>query len=273
VTLRCEDIQAQAAGLASLRANDPERRAAEAHARTCPACAEALAEGAAVLDMVDRVLPLEAPRAEALARARREILAEIAPASGPASVPGVHGGGRSAPAAIAAVMASLAAMWLLPMVKHLGRGDLTLGSAAWALAAAAAAAAALVWGARVLFALPAIGLTLAVLDGGGGGLQASMGMKCAGLELGLAALPLVLTYVLARRGLLAVPIVAVAAAAGAGALVGQAVLHAACHAVPGTAHNLVFHLLPVLLALALGAFAGRSASARRAAATPPTSPG
>jgi hypothetical protein len=170
-------------------------------------------------------------------------------------------------------MGSLAAIWLVPMVKHLERGDVALGSGAWGLAAAAAAAAALIWGARMLLALPAIGLELAVLDGGGGGLQASVGVKCAGLELGLAALPLVVTYFLARRGLLALPIVGVAAGAGAGALVGQAVLHAACYAVPSNAHNLIFHLLPVLLALTLGAGAGRSAAGRPAAATPPTSPG
>jgi hypothetical protein len=263
VTARCREIQAQAAGLASLPTEDPERRAAQAHARSCADCSAALAEGAALLSLIDEALPLEAPRTETLARARQEILGDLS-ASREADVAGETRRIRrpASPLGIAAVTAVLAASWLLAMARHLGQGPLTVGSAAWALAAALASAAALTWGGGLLATLPLMSIGLALVGGGEGALQVVTGLKCAALELALAVSPLILTVVLARRGVLDRPVATVAAAAGAGALVGQAALHAACQAVPGTAHTLVFHFLPVPLAMLLGAWAGRGLVAR-----------
>jgi len=209
---RCQEIQTQAAGLASLAPGDRERRAAEAHALSCASCAGALAEGAAVLSLVDEALPLGVPQPEALARARREILAEMAAESTPSQLPA-------------------------PPRRRRSR------------ASAAAVAA--------LAALPVLSLVLAIFKSGAAGLQGTIGIKCVAFELAFAVGPLVATFALARSGRLGRPILAVAAGAAAGALVGQAVLHVTCHALPSTSHALVFHTLPVMLALALGALAGR----------------
>src|SRR5204863_49955 len=65
----CERIQSEAAGLAALAPGDPERVAAFGHARTCPACAQALDEGVALLRLLELAAPAEAPRPEALALA------------------------------------------------------------------------------------------------------------------------------------------------------------------------------------------------------------
>ena len=81
-------------------------------------------------------------------------------------------------------------------------------------------------------------------------------MKCVVFELGLALAPLAVAFQLARKGRLGSTRGALAAAAGAGAIVGQGVLHVACHASPSLTHGLVFHTLPVLLALGAGALLG-----------------
>lgn len=206
----CADIQAQAAGLASLAPGDRERRAAETHALTCASCAAALAEGTAVLSLVDEALPLGAPQPEMLARARREILAELAAGSPPSQRP-QRRRGRFRPSATAVAP---------------------------------------------LTAVPALAVALALLKGGAAGLQAPIGIKCAAIELAVAAGPLVIAFALARRRQVSRSIIAVAMAAAGGALVGQAALHVACHALPSTSHAFVFHALPVMLALALGALAG-----------------
>jgi hypothetical protein len=255
VTLRCDQIQASAAGIAALAPSDPERRAAEAHALVCAACAAALAEARAVLALVDRALPLEAPRPEAMARARAEILREMSSPGAPART-GHTARRLPAPRAIAVVLAVLAGCWLLPMIKHFNAGMPVVVSAALAVMAAAAGAAALTWGGRTLLLLPLLSLALAVFDGGSGGLQVSAGVRCVVFELGLALAPLAAAFQLARKGRLGGGRGAVAAAAGAGALVGQAVLHVACHASPSLVHGLVFHTLPVLVALGAGALLG-----------------
>jgi hypothetical protein len=247
MTVTCEEVQAQAAGLASLPAGDPERQAAEAHARTCTACRAALAEGAAVLALIDRALPLEAPQPEALARTASQILRELA-----AERPSAR---RSVAGSVAALGATWAGCWLLVMAPHRGQGAAVLVSAAIALVTALVGAAALTWGGRVLPALPALSLLLSLSTGGSAGLQVAQGIKCAGFELALAAVPLAIAFALVRRGRLAP--VGLAAAAATGALIGQAALHVACHASPDPGHALVFHTLPILLALGVGALAGR----------------
>lgn len=207
---RCLQIQAQAAGLASLAPQDRERRTSETHALTCAACAAALAEGAAVMGLVDEALSVAAPPADALARARREILAE------------------------------LAASARRPPSRAPRRG-------------AGAVAAAIVL-ASVL---------LAILGGGPGGLQPTVGIRCAAFELAFALGPFVSVFALMRRGRLVRPVATMAFGAAGGALLGQAMLHAACHALPSTSHAFVFHTAPLLLALVLGTLAGLRAAAAR----------
>lgn len=250
MTSPCTRIQAEAAGLMSLAADDPERRAAEVHAVTCVACAAMLAEAGAVMKLLDQVPPLRAPRAGAMARVHAEILASIA--REPAGKPSV----RVPPDArvLGTLAAVLAGVWLLPMLKHLGDGAPVAVSALLAVAAIAIGVAALRRG-GAWWTLPGLAAFAFVATGRGpGGLQAVHGLECGLFEFALALVPLGIALRFVRRGRLRVP--AGAAAAGTGALVAQAALHVACHAQPGTSHALVFHAGPVLVALAAGAAAG-----------------
>ena len=56
--MTCAEIQAEAAGLASLPATDAARVEVNLHARSCPSCAAALAEGARLMDLLDEALPM-----------------------------------------------------------------------------------------------------------------------------------------------------------------------------------------------------------------------
>jgi hypothetical protein len=120
---------------------------------------------------------------------------------------------------------------------------LTLGTAVVVAALASTRSA----GAAALVSV-AVSLTLGALDAhDAGGFHVTMGIRCMGIELvlgGLAAIVLHVGGVAQKR-----PEV-LAAAAGAGALAGQAGLMIACHA-PGTLlHGLAFHTLGVVIAVA-----------------------
>lgn len=251
-------LQGDAAGLASLAPDDPQRLVAEAHASTCPPCAQALAEGASLMRLLDEAGPQEAP-ADSIARVQSSLVAEIAgDLATEARRPSRRGAPMPAPGTLGAFLAALATEWLLPMVKRFGSGPGPIASGGIAIVAASIATGAILVGPRALALLPVASLGLAIFNGGGAGLQAMTGLSCAALELGLALVPFGVMAYLARRGRLTPPVLALGAGAGGGALIGQAVLHVACHAEKSTGHNLVFHTLPVLLALGLAALATRA---------------
>jgi hypothetical protein len=76
--------------------------------------------------------------------------------------------------------------------------------------------------------------------------------KCARLELIMALVPAtVLLFVLRRQPACFVRSTSFAGFAGAGALGGQAVLHVMCAMEPSLSHQLIFHVAPLLLAMAL----------------------
>ena len=247
----CAEIQKYAAGLASLRPDDPERHAATTHAMTCGGCAAALAEGQEVLALLDVVLPLEAPRSEALARARSGVLAAAHERGAvPAHKPQPRGAGGGT---IAVLGAALLLEWVAFTLKH-WRDEAAMGFsiALAALAVALGVGPIVRWaGPRALIPLPIVAAlaALAALVGveGDAGVQAAYGFKCA-FELVVAAgAPVALALVLARRGVFPRPEVALAAAAGGGVLDGLAALRLGCHAGPSVLHTLLFHALPAVL--------------------------
>src|SRR5712692_11270197 len=73
----CREIQGGAAYLAALPETDPERELAFEHARSCAACAEALAEGERTIALVDELPPPQRPTVLALKRASEPILREL----------------------------------------------------------------------------------------------------------------------------------------------------------------------------------------------------
>ncbi len=76
-------IEENAAGLASLPADDPERVAAYDHARECPDCARLLGQAARMLAALDALPPAPVPPPPALRAVRQPILARLAALSLP----------------------------------------------------------------------------------------------------------------------------------------------------------------------------------------------
>ncbi len=76
--MTCAEVTRDAAGLVASPRGDDARVAAEAHAASCPGCAQALAEAAATLALLDQAPPLPPPSAAALRRASAPILRELA---------------------------------------------------------------------------------------------------------------------------------------------------------------------------------------------------
>jgi hypothetical protein len=230
----CERIRADAAGLAALPPDDPERAAAFAHAQGCPGCARALAEAARLQALLGED---EAPAlpAGALARAAQAIEEEL----------GREARRRSAwaAAAAAAVLAAVVGLARRRQAAPLDWGvAAALGGLAVALAALARGRPRTALGAALAAAFAAI------LAGGAGPVEAETGVHCLLTELAGATAVVVAGW-LALRGSATRPArAAVAAAAAAGALAGAAGLQIACPAHELASHLVLFHAGGVLLA-------------------------
>ena len=169
--MTCADIQANAAGLASLDADAPERQQAFAHGRECPACRQALAEGEALMRVMDEALPVAAPQPTALAHAKAKILAELAAEEYAAAREraGTRRPGRASSGAKAASSGAIAR------------------AIAWAL----------------VVGIPIVSFLVSAIAGSGAGpLGAATGLRCLRLEIILSLPPLVVAGLLAWRGVL-----------------------------------------------------------------------
>ena len=228
----------QAIAIAMGQPPEPQERA---HLDLCEACrarVEALRaiadEGQRALVALDEVAPLspEASR-RVLERVRTEAQAA---ARWPAAL--LVGGICVAAVGLAAREAPAHA------ISALALPALTLGAAVVVGALATTRSA----GGAALVSV-AMSLALGVLDAHeAGGLHADLGVRCLGIELVLAGLAAMIVHV---GGVAQKRPAVLAAAAGAGALAGQAGLMVTCHAPGSLVHGLVFHTLGVLAAVAL----------------------
>jgi hypothetical protein len=261
----CERIQANAAGLAALDEREVERRAAFAHAVDCHACRAALREGEQLMRLLDAESEAaERPSAAVMARVANEILASLdheTERAGPRRLRGWRG--AVAPVAIAVVSLAAGLIRIAAATHPLPGADRVRASVAMVALTSMGVTGALLLGGWLTSLFPAASVVMSFLDGGQAAHQASIGVSCAGFEMVFALLPAVVAGLLVRRGFLASPTTSLAIAAGGGALVGQSVLHALCHAQPSTAHNLLFHTMPLLLALLVGGLVGRRLPLRR----------
>jgi hypothetical protein len=241
----CDELRRDAAGLAALAEDDPDRRAAFEHARGCPGCAAALREGERLVAMLEELPPDAAP-AEALRRAAAPVLDRLPPVRPGLALPLVTAAAGALVAVAARSTSDAPRDWL-------AAGALALAAAGVAHLAARSAGAA----AGVALALS---LVFAVVGGGPGPLDAPEGLRCAATELGAAVLPLAAAAALWRadeRARWLLP-----AAAASGALAGQAALEVACRAPHAWAHLLAFHAAAVLAAALAGAAISFRAVAR-----------
>jgi len=231
----CDDLRANAAGIAALPEGDLDRETFFAHARGCSGCMEALREGEKLVAALASA-ELPPPSRRALRRASAPILAELTPSRWP----------LRAAAAVAAFAIPIlfshhrdlegwaAALLVLTLATALSATAGTLHAGAWV---ALAASAGLAIGAG---GIPGFADT-------GPGLATRVGVDCLALELAGAAVATAL--VLWRAGAnAAFP----AATAAAGALAAQAALHLACTAHAQAPHLWVFHVGGVAAAALAG---------------------
>ena len=271
VAAACAELRANAAGIASLRADDPERRAAWQHAEGCPACAEALEVGDALLTILDSGRELSGPSADVLARTSAAVLRDAGRRS-------VFDRPWLAPVAIAAAALLAWPMLVVGEAHALGRfsagGALrpALEGALLALVAAGILVVERGRSRRALASLGALAVGLAVYDYVSGS-SPRLYINCGSLEQLSAVLPLVAAGLLAYRQKrradgpggdgeqVSLPL-AFATAAMGGAVVGLTALHLLCpfHTLE---HLVVLHVGGVALAAAVGGALGLVASRLR----------
>ena len=232
----CHRVQADAPGLAALRSDDPERVAAWAHANGCPECASALREAERVQTLIAGWEPAPLP-AGTTERASRAIVAELR-----------REARRRALGSIAAVCASV--LLFVGFARKHSRSPED-----WAVAAVLAVLA-IVLAAfarrRPLFVVGvAVLATMAAgLAFGEAPLAGAPGVHCLATELASAAAVVGAVWLAVRRGTTSPARSAIAAAAAAGALAGDAALQVTCGAQNEVPHLLAFHVGGVLLAAA-----------------------
>ena len=246
----CDELRQDAAGIASLPEGDPEREQYLLHAGGCAGCLQALREGEKLMRAIE-ASPLPAPSKEALQRASAAIAAELRAPARPRWI---------WPAAAAAVAAFCVPILLSRQLDREGlAAALVVLIAATLLAGTAGvlrAGALVTLAASAGFALAAGGVPVGLLS-----TPVHLGgIDCAVLELAAAALPLAATAWMFRRRSLPG---ALATAAAAGALAGQAALHLGCPGNHSALHLWVFHVGAVAAAALLGFLVeGRLVSAR-----------
>lgn len=248
----CRRLHADAPGLAALRADDPERVAARAHAGDCADCARALREAERLQAVLGSGAPARAHE-RAPSGAARAILAELR-----------REARRRARGSMVAAGVAVLLFLGFARVHSRSAGDwakvAALSALALLLAALARRRPLLVVGATALAALAA------GLLPGGPRFADSPGVHCLATELASAALVVGAVWLAIRGGSTSPARAALAASAAAGALAGDAALQATCGAQGEVPHLLAFHVGGVLLAAAAaGLVAG---AARRGAASP-----
>jgi hypothetical protein len=243
----CDELRAKAAGVASLPEGDPERAEYLRHGRGCAGCMEALREGEKLMRLIESS-PLPAPSPQALQRASAAILSELRAAS--------TGPRRATPRPRWLLQAAAAIPgFLLPLLiaRHLDRDGwaaaLLLLAVAAVLTASAGklrAGALVVLAASAGFAFAAGGVPGVPLSGA----SLHLGeLDCPFFELVAAALPFAAAFVVFRRNPMPG---ALAQAAAAGALAGQAALHLACPDSHNVVHLWFFHVGGVAAAALIG---------------------
>ncbi|WP_242344310.1 hypothetical protein [Anaeromyxobacter terrae] len=231
-----EHVSAGAPGLAALPPDDPERAAAWSHAEGCAECARALQEAERLHLLIERAdrVPLSAGALERVSRAivtelRREARRRTA--------------GSIAAACVAVLMLVALARSRSGAIADWARAGLLLFLAA-GLAAAARRRPLLVIGGSV------VATFLAGLAAAGAPIAGAPGPNCLVSELASAALVVGAVWLALRGGTTSPARSAIAGAAAAGALAGDAALQVTCGLQSEVPHLLAFHVGGVLLAAA-----------------------
>jgi hypothetical protein len=239
-----EHVADRAGFLAALSPDDPERRAAEKHARTCALCRDALDEGARLVAVLQEALPLAPPSPAALSRAAMTIENETTAER------------LAMRRVLWASVAGMMGAWLFQLM--VGSGFEVNGrqlAASLAVLSVAVGCVTLLRG-RERLVLPVVlatSATLAFFSGTSSGLDAGIGIRCTFRELWAAVIPWAVTIVVARRQRVPLDAWNVAGVASAGALAAHAGQHLACQVPHAEAHLFAFHFSAVVLVTLVGA--------------------
>ena len=248
-----DHVADQAGFLAALSKADPERKQAEAHARSCAPCREALEEGSRLVALLRRAVPVT----------KREPLTRTLPAAREVVSAGAIAR-RLAWAAPGAVVLA----WLFQLTVGGGfRLDLDCALVSLAVLAVAVGCVTLLRGNERL-AVATVVVTsglFAYLSGSAAGLAAGIGIRCTFRELWAAALTWIVVWAVGRRVGVTFDRSKTTAIVAAGALAAHAGQHLACAVPHSDAHLLVFHFGGVLLATLLAALGARRSQTALAA--------
>lgn len=252
-----DHIADRAEFLAALSRDDPERKAADEHARSCMPCREALEEGVRFIGLLRQALPVP-PSITDPAHAR------AAPAgSRGRPVAGTSWNDASGRFALSTIVAVVVA-WLFQLTVGGGfQMDRECLVVSLGILAVAIASVTIMRGKEPLAVATVVATSglFAYLSGTAAGLAPGIGIRCTFRELWAAAITWAIVVTIGRRRGVTFNRWNVTAIAAAGALAAHAGQHLACAVPHSDAHLLVFHFGGVLLATLLGAMSvGRASS-------------
>jgi hypothetical protein len=249
-----DHVADQAGVLATLAKSDPERKQAEAHARSCPPCRQALDEGVRLMALLRRTVP-------ATDRA-----APMWPLPGGREVTGAAEIARRLAWATAG---AVVLAWIFQLTVGGGfRLDLDCALVSLVVLAVAVGCVTLLRGnARLAVATVVVTSGLfAYFSGSTAGLAAGIGIRCTFRELWAAGLTWVVVWSVGRRVGVTFDRSKTTAIVAAGALAAHAGQHLACAVPHSGAHLLLFHFGGVVLAVVLAIFLAALGHRRSAAA-------
>ena len=240
-----DHVAEQAGFLAALSQDDPERKGADAHARSCAPCREALDEGVRLMALLRRTLPAT----------KRE------PPTRPLPVARVVASAAEIARRLAwATTGAVVLAWLFQLTVGGGfRLDLDCALVSLAVLAVAVGCVTLLRGNERL-AVATVVVTsglFAYLSGSVAGLAAGIGIRCTFRELWAAGLTWAVVWAVGRRVGVSFDRSKTTAIVAAGALAAHAGQHLACAVPHSDAHLLIFHFGGVLLATLLAALGAR----------------
>lgn len=249
-------IDAKAGFIAALPKEDPERRAAEDHARGCVSCRDAMEEGKRLVELLSEALPLEPAAAPAGAPAAASAMEQVLRRQREADAADAAADQRGWKTVTWVATAALVLVWVLQLgySKKLATDAQSVTVGLGILALLVAGVSFLRTRRRALVAgLVATSGLFAFAISAAAPLEPRIGLECSMCELVAAALPWLAVVLLARRARLRLDRWVSMAVAGAGALSSQAAQLLACPVPHARGHLLLFHFGGVLVAMALGA--------------------
>ncbi len=225
---------------------DPERKAADEHAGSCPPCREALEEGARFVGLLRRALPVPTSITEPAG-------ARLSPAVG---LSWNDASRRLLWTTVGAVFVA----WLFQLTVGGGfQLDRECLVVSLGILAVAMASVTVMRGKEPLAVVTVVATSglFAYLSGTAAGLAPGIGIRCTFRELWAAAITWAIVLAVGRRNGVAFSRWNVTAIAAAGALAAHAGQHLACAVPHSDAHLLVFHFGGVLVATLLAALSVR----------------